>query len=128
MLFCATLVFSIESSAKESVIYGKLTESLSVFNTHRANGQGYNKTQLSSNSSRIGFKGSETISADVDVFWQIECGVAMTFAWSYPAINNFADLKRFCQSLKIIRNMSFSLVRKLENLAGKLHLLISKRS
>lgn len=59
-------------------IYGKLHMSLDYFKSSVDNGPNINDLQVSSNSSRIGFKGSEDLGGGLKAFWQLEQGVNIT--------------------------------------------------
>ena len=72
-------------------VYGKLHMSVSVFNDQEA---GVEDMQVSSNASRIGFKGSEDLGGGLAAIWQIESGINMDeTGGTWGSRNTFVGLK-----------------------------------
>ncbi len=72
-------------------VYGKLHVSVSLFDDEPS---GVNSTQISSNASRIGFKGAEDLGGGLAAIWQIESGVNMDEAGgTWASRNSFVGLK-----------------------------------
>ncbi|OJW94289.1 porin [Thiobacillus sp. 65-1402] len=72
-------------------VYGKLHMSVSVFNDQET---GSEDLQVSSNASRIGFKGSEDLGGGLAAIWQIESGINMDeTGGTWGSRNTFVGLK-----------------------------------
>lgn len=83
-------------------IYGKLHVSVSVFDDQPS---GIKDTQISSNASRIGFKGSEDLGGGLAAIWQIETGVNMDeTGGSWATRNTFLGLKSNTMGSVLIGN------------------------
>src|SRR5512139_3608005 len=88
-------------AATENVdVYGKLHMSVSVFQDQQedvagtAKNEGVSDLQISSNASRIGFKGAEDLGGGLSAIWQVESGVNLdeqTGNWA--SRNSFVGLK-----------------------------------
>ncbi len=75
-------------------VYGKLHVSVSAFDDQPATGAGSNDVQISSNASRIGFKGAEDLGGGLSAIWQIESGVTLDEkSGSFATRNSFVGLK-----------------------------------
>jgi len=62
-------------ASADVTIYGKMHVSLDFFKSQVNNGDNIGDIQVSSNSSRIGFKGSEDLGGGLKAIWQVESGV-----------------------------------------------------
>lgn len=72
-------------------IYGKMHMSVSLFNDQPDN---INDVQISSNASRIGFKGAEDLGGGLSGIWQIESGVNLDEqSGTWASRNSFVGLK-----------------------------------
>ncbi len=72
-------------------VYGKLHVSVSVFDDQATAAE---DTQISSNASRIGFKGAEDLGGGLSAIWQIESGVNMDeTGGTWASRNTFVGLK-----------------------------------
>jgi len=75
-------------------VYGKMHMSVSFFNDQPDTGAGSNDMQISSNASRIGFKGAEDLGGGLSAIWQIESGVtADEGSGTWASRNTFVGLK-----------------------------------
>ncbi|OHE58071.1 MAG: hypothetical protein A2X71_06685 [Thiobacillus sp. GWE1_62_9] len=73
-------------------VYGKLHVSVSVFDDH--NDTLYNDTQISSNASRFGIKGSEDLGGGLAAIWQFESGMNLDEqTGTLASRNSFVGLK-----------------------------------
>ena len=75
-LLLATAIAALSVSAAQAAptIYGKAFVTMDYVNTDNGN-EDSDSVQINSNSSRIGFKGSEAITANTDVIYQLEYGI-----------------------------------------------------
>src|SRR5574340_348666 len=87
-------------AATENVdVYGKLHMSVSVFSDQQEATAGdvhagVNDLQVSSNASRIGFKGAEDLGGGLSAIWQIESGVTLDEqSGTWASRNSFVGLK-----------------------------------
>src|SRR5512139_1010765 len=87
-------------AATENVdVYGKLHMSVSVFSDQQETTlggvhAGINDVQISSNASRIGFKGAEDLGGGLSAIWQIESGVNLDEqSGTWASRNSFVGLK-----------------------------------
>lgn len=72
-------------------VYGKMHMSVSLFDDQPT---GINDVQISSNASRIGFKGSEDLGGGLAAIWQIESGINLDEqSGSFATRNSFVGLK-----------------------------------
>src|SRR5574340_655132 len=72
-------------------VYGKLHVSVSVFDDQSNT---LEDTQISSNASRIGFKGAEDLGGGLSAIWQIESGVNLDEGnGTWASRNSFVGLK-----------------------------------
>src|SRR5574340_1647481 len=72
-------------------VYGKLHVSVSVFDDQNTAAE---DTQVSSNASRIGFKGAEDLGGGLSAIWQIESGVNLDEqSGTWASRNSFVGLK-----------------------------------
>ncbi|WP_018079543.1 porin [Thiobacillus denitrificans] len=83
-------------------VYGKLHVSASLFDDQAA---GVEDLQISSNASRIGFKGSEDLGGGLAAIWQIETGINIDEAnGSWASRNVFVGLKSDAMGTVMIGN------------------------
>lgn len=83
-------------------IYGKLHVSASVFDDQTS---GTKDSQISSNASRIGFKGSEDLGGGLAAIWQIESGITMDeTGGSWASRNTFLGLQSNTMGSVLIGN------------------------
>ena len=75
-LLLATAIAALSVSAAQAAptIYGKAFVTMDYVNTDDGN-EDSDSVQINSNSSRLGFKGSEAITANTDVIYQYEVGI-----------------------------------------------------
>src|SRR5690606_15464653 len=75
-LLLATAIAALSLSAAQAAptIYGKAFVTMDYVNVDNGN-EDSDSVQINSNSSRIGFKGSEAITANTDVIYQLEYGI-----------------------------------------------------
>lgn len=75
-LLLATAIAALSVSAAQAAptIYGKAFVTMDYVNTDNGN-EDSDSVQINSNSSRLGFKGSEAITANTDVIYQYEVGI-----------------------------------------------------
>ena len=75
-LLLATAIAALSVSAAQAAptIYGKAFVTMDYVNTDNGN-EDSDSVQINSNSSRIGFKGSEAMTANTDVIYQLEYGI-----------------------------------------------------
>jgi len=75
-LLLATAIAALSVSAAQAAptVYGKAFVTMDYVNTDNGN-EDSDSVQINSNSSRLGFKGSEAITANTDVIYQYEVGI-----------------------------------------------------
>ena len=74
LLATAIAALSVSAANAAPTIYGKAFVTMDYVNTDNGN-EDSDSVQINSNSSRIGFKGSEAMTANTDVIYQLEYGV-----------------------------------------------------
>ena len=87
-LLLATAIAALSVSAAQAAptIYGKAFVTMDYVNTDDGK-EDSDSVQINSNSSRIGFKGSEAITANTDVIYQLEYGIDI----DNDAVDNFKN-------------------------------------
>ena len=79
--------------AGEATIYGVMDVSIDAFDNDDTSAANDSSTGVSSNSSRIGFKGAEDLGGGMKAVWQVETGINLgngTTTWA--GRNSFAGL------------------------------------
>ena len=74
LLATAIAALSVSAANAAPTVYGKAFVTMDYVNTDNGN-EDSDSVQINSNSSRIGFKGSEAITANTDVIYQLEYGI-----------------------------------------------------